>query len=101
MEGLSEDQVVAIKCARLSDYNGKSINAGDEHSQIYINPNNKRTKELQEWYKINKTNSDNYGQIGNTSSYGAQNGNNNTTYDKPDNFKLIKELMNDLNSDNF
>ena len=43
---LSEGQVIAIKGARVSDYNGKSINSGDEHSQIFIDPKHKRAKEL-------------------------------------------------------
>ena len=37
-DNYAEDQVLAIRGARVSDYNGKSLNSGDEHSQIYIDP---------------------------------------------------------------
>ncbi len=43
-------QVLAIKSARVSDYQGKSINAGDDHSQIFLEPNEERTIQLQQWY---------------------------------------------------
>ena len=33
-----EGQVMAIRGARVSDYGGKSLNSGDEHSQIHIDP---------------------------------------------------------------
>jgi replication factor A1 len=36
----TEGAVLAIKSAKVSDYGGKSLNAGDEHSQIFINPDN-------------------------------------------------------------
>jgi len=42
--------VLAIKGAKISDYGGKSLNAGDEHSQLSINPDNKRAHELKEWF---------------------------------------------------
>ena len=47
-----EGDVAAIKGTRVSDYQGKTLNSGDEHSQIYINLDLKRTKELQQWYKL-------------------------------------------------
>jgi replication factor A1 len=31
-DNYAEDQVLAIRGARVSDYNGKSLNSGDEHS---------------------------------------------------------------------
>jgi len=31
----TEGHVLAVKGARVSDYGGKSLNAGDEHSQIF------------------------------------------------------------------
>ena len=43
-------RVLAIKGAKVSDYNGKSLNAGDEHSQLSIDPDNKRVNELREWF---------------------------------------------------
>ena len=41
-----EGDVAAIKGTRVSDYQGKTLNSGEEHSQIYINLDLKRTKEL-------------------------------------------------------
>jgi replication factor A1 len=31
-QGLEENEVLAVKCARVSEYAGTSLNAGDEHS---------------------------------------------------------------------
>lgn len=44
-------QVVALRGARVSDYNGKSLNSGDEHSQMFIDPDHKRVKELKAWWR--------------------------------------------------
>jgi len=46
MEGYGEGQVFALRGARVSDYNGKSLNSGDEHSQVFIDPDHKRAREL-------------------------------------------------------
>jgi hypothetical protein len=42
---------LALRGARVSDYNGKSLNSGDEHSQIFIDPDHRRTGELKTWWK--------------------------------------------------
>jgi hypothetical protein len=39
--------VIALKGAKVSDYNGKSLNAGDE---IFIEPEHKKTQLLKKWY---------------------------------------------------
>ncbi len=39
-------QILAIKNARVSDYGGKSLNSGDDHASIYIEPDHFRTLEL-------------------------------------------------------
>jgi ssDNA-binding replication factor A large subunit len=41
-----EGHVLAIRGAKVSDFNGKTLNSGDEHSQIYIDVDHKRTREL-------------------------------------------------------
>jgi len=46
-------QVLAIKNARVSDYGGKSLNSGDDHASIYIEPDHHRTIELQKWHAAN------------------------------------------------
>lgn len=38
-----EGQVIALKGSRVSDYGGKSLNSGDEHSLMFIDPEHKRT----------------------------------------------------------
>jgi hypothetical protein len=43
---------MALKGTRVSDYQGKSLNSGDDHSQIYINLDLKRTQDLKAWYKM-------------------------------------------------
>ena len=35
----------------MSDYNGKSLNSGDEHSQMFIDPDHKRARDLKIWWK--------------------------------------------------
>jgi replication factor A1 len=47
-----EGRVIAIKGAKVSEYGGKSLNAGDEHSQLFLDPpGDKRCDELRKWYK--------------------------------------------------
>ena len=49
-ENFDVGQVIAIRGAKVSDYNGKTLNSGHENSQIYINIEHKRTKQLQTWF---------------------------------------------------
>jgi hypothetical protein len=42
---------LAVKAARVSDYNGKSLNAGDEQCQVYIEPKHPRTNKLKQWFR--------------------------------------------------
>ena len=42
--------IIAVKGARVSDYNGKSLNASDEACQIIFNPSHKAVQPLKEWY---------------------------------------------------
>jgi len=51
LENYGKGQVIAIKGARVSDFNGKSLNSGEEHSQVIVEPNSKRVQEIQNWYK--------------------------------------------------
>jgi len=46
-------QILAIKNARVSEFGGKSLNCGDDHSLLYIEPNHQRTIDLQKWYAKN------------------------------------------------
>ncbi len=50
---LQVGQVLAIKNARVSDFGGKSLNSGDDHASIYIEPDHNRTFDLQKWYAAN------------------------------------------------
>jgi replication factor A1 len=45
--------ILAIRSARVSDYGGKSLNASDEHTQLYINLDHKRAEKLRKWYDEN------------------------------------------------
>ena len=38
--------MVALKGARVSDYAGKSLNAGEEHSMLCVDPDHKRAQQL-------------------------------------------------------
>lgn len=50
---LQVGQVLAVKNAKVSDFGGKSLNSGDDHSLLYIEPDHPRTLELQKWYAAN------------------------------------------------
>lgn len=54
-DGYTDGQVLALRGARVSDYNGKSLNSGDEHSQMFIDPDHKRARELRNWYELHKS----------------------------------------------
>ena len=44
--------MLAIKGAKVSEYGGKSLNAGDEHSQLFLDPpGDKRCDEIRKWYQ--------------------------------------------------
>lgn len=85
---------MAIKGAKVSEYGGKSLNAGDEHSQLFLDPpGDKRSDELRKWYKSvtpeqlqsgtsMTTTRDNFGESGTDSKP-----------QRADNFKLITELL--------
>ena len=53
-DSYSEGQVLALRGARVSDYNGRSLNSGDEHSQIFVDCKCTRTKELQRWWSMRR-----------------------------------------------
>ncbi len=81
--------MLAVKGARVSDYGGKSLNAGDEHSQIFLDPaGDKRCEDLRKWYAAA-----NPEQIKNASSVTAiresNDGSANPQVQRSDNFKLI------------
>lgn len=42
-------QVIALKACRVSDYNGKTLNASNDPRDVAISPKHKRATELQKW----------------------------------------------------
>ncbi len=42
--------VLAVKGARVSEFGGKSLNAADDHSVLYMNLKHERCNQLQKWY---------------------------------------------------
>ena len=42
--------ILAVKGARVSEFGGKSLNAADDHSILFINMNHERCKSLKTWY---------------------------------------------------
>ena len=71
--GFDEHPVVAIKRCSVSDFGGKSLNCHEE-SQILVNPQVKRCRELSDWYKYL---TDPSSSIRSISSMYRQNGNGN------------------------
>lgn len=43
--------VLAVKGARVSEFGGKSLNAADDHSVLFINMNHERCRALKLWYE--------------------------------------------------
>ncbi len=90
-----EGRVLAIKGAKVSEYGGKSLNAGDEHSQLFLEPPvDKRCEELRRWYDTTSPD-----QIRAGSSMTASRDVEDKSQLKPDNFKLIRELIDAVQSD--
>lgn len=48
--GLTNGDVLAVKGARVSEFGGKSLNAADDHSVLFVNMNHERCKALKNWY---------------------------------------------------
>jgi len=42
--------VICIKGARVSEFQGKSLNASSDHAQIFTNMKDARVAQLQKWY---------------------------------------------------
>lgn len=47
---LNIGDVLAVKGARVSEFGGKSLNAADDHSVLFINMNHERCRALKLWY---------------------------------------------------
>jgi replication factor A1 len=107
-------QVLALRGARVSDYNGRSLNSGDEHSQMFIDCECARTTQLKKWWgqgdKLKRVFPSITGGLVNsivnpvTSTVGSSKGDSTVSSTPPtdrDNFKLCEELINsvrDLNT---
>ena len=57
-DNLRIGQLLAVKGAIVSDYGGKSLNAADDHAQIYTDLEHPDVAKLQRWYNENKGNAD-------------------------------------------
>ena len=95
-ENFQIGQVIAVRGARVSDYNGKSLNSGIEHSQIYIDMEHLRTKALKKWYAESQDIRQNLSSISNAP---INNGNENQAHERPDNYRLLKEVVESVNSE--
>ena len=51
MDGLRVGQILAVKSARISDFGGKSLNAADDHAQLYADIDHPDTEKLRQWYQ--------------------------------------------------
>ena len=91
-----ENMILAVKAARVSDYNGKSLNAGDEQTQVYLEPKHVRTTKLKQWFKETQGASRNFSSV-TTAPAGAENGMGQGQ--KQDNYRLIKEMQSDVSED--
>ncbi|CDW83120.1 replication protein a 70 kda dna-binding subunit [Stylonychia lemnae] len=82
--------ILGIKNSRVSDYGGKSLNCGDDHSTLYINPRHKRTDQLMNWYtKLGSS-----ANLQNLSGAASGEGGNR------DNYRLMREALEQLKTDN-
>lgn len=62
-EDYQEGQVLALKTVRVSDYNGRTINAGESNSQVFIDTDHPRTHKLKKWWKEIKGNMQNFNSL--------------------------------------
>ena len=49
IDDYSEGDIIAIRGAKVSDYSGKTLNSGSEHSEFIINLEHPKSTELKEW----------------------------------------------------
>ena len=105
MDKYTEGQVMSIRGARVSDYNGKSLNSGDEHSQMFIDIDHKRRIELKKWWAIKRTepltfNSITGGMVNSLMNPAVNSGSYKNDSAVPtserDNFKLCEELVKEV-----
>ena len=47
---LDLNKVLAVKGARVSEFGGKSLNAADDHSSLFMDLNHDRCKQLLKWH---------------------------------------------------
>lgn len=81
---------MALKGTRVSDYGGKSLNSGEEHSLMFIDPEHKRTEQLKEWYENTQAKNKQFSSI----SYQPNtNNSSDKPQERPDNYKLIDEMI--------
>ena len=45
------NKVIAVKGARVSEFGGKSLNAADDHSTLYMELNHDKCRQLIKWHK--------------------------------------------------
>lgn len=88
MFDLQVGQVLAVRGARVSDYGGKSLNCGDDHAMIFIEPDHQRTIDLQRWYAA-----------GGDSNLQSLSGGLGEGGPRADNHRLIKEMLDQLHKD--
>jgi len=85
-----------VKGAKVSEYGGKSLNAGDEHSQIFLDPpGDKRCDELRKWYQSASPET----VRGGLSMTASRDNEGQEKSSRPDNFKLIREMIDAVQAD--
>ena len=47
---LAQGDIVLVKRARISEFGGKSLNAADDHSIMYVNHLEPKSQYLQNWF---------------------------------------------------
>ena len=96
-EDLKVGQVLALKGTRVSDFGGKSLNSGEEHSQIFLNPKHRRTEQLRKWYEQEGGSEQNFQSLSYQRDSAAGQSGVGSGLEKPDNFKLIEEMIKSFN----
>lgn len=82
--------ILAIRGARVSDFGGRSLNSGEEHSRLYVNPEHDRTVELQKWKK---------GKVDLKTEMITQSSNPHSNTEKSDSLRLIAEIQTQIEED--
>ena len=92
-----------MKGARISDFGGKSLNAADDHAQIYPDFEHPESEKLRQWFGINSASNFEQVRCLTAKPQGRESGGDNVRQEKggnSNNLNLIREISDSLQDEN-